>query len=156
MIEYQSCISTPFGCIAILTHRDCVERVDFFALKIRPGLSSNTFSKEAKKQVCAYLRNPRFQFDLPIRTQGSEFRNGVWSQIAQIPFGTTSTYGDIARTLNSSARAVGAACGDNLTPILIPCHRVVSQSGLGGFMHSIDGFAMRVKRWLLNHEGITS
>ena len=64
MIEYQSCISTPFGCIAILTHIDCVERVDFFALKIRPGLSSNTFSKEAKKQVCAYLRNPRFQFDL--------------------------------------------------------------------------------------------
>ena len=54
--------------------------------------------------------------------------------------------------MGSSAIAVGGACGDNSLPLLIPCHRVVGRSGLGGFMHSSVGFSLEVKWWLLNHE----
>jgi methylated-DNA-[protein]-cysteine S-methyltransferase len=51
-------------------------------------------------------------------------------------------------------RAVGQACGDNWFPILIPCHRVVSASGIGGFSHHTDGYLLNIKHWLLRHEGV--
>jgi len=65
------------------------------------------------------------------------------------------TYGQLARQLGSVPRAVGQACGANYFPIVIPCHRVVSSSGIGGFAHHAeDGFFRNVKRWLLTHEGL--
>ena len=54
----------------------------------------------------------------------------------------------------SVPRAVGQACGDNWFPILIPCHRVVSASGIGGFSHHTDGYLLNIKHWLLRHEGV--
>jgi methylated-DNA-[protein]-cysteine S-methyltransferase len=71
-----------------------------------------------------------------------------------IPAGTTHTYGDLARALASSPRAVGQAVGDNPIPIVIPCHRILAVHGLGGYMHGTEGFPLEVKRWLLHHEGI--
>ena len=70
-----------------------------------------------------------------------------------IPCGHVLTYGEIAAQLGSSPRAVGQACGNNPIPIVIPCHRVVAKSGMGGFMHHNGGFALDIKRWLLAHEG---
>jgi methylated-DNA-[protein]-cysteine S-methyltransferase len=65
------------------------------------------------------------------------------------------TYGALAAALQSSARAVGGACGANPYPVVVPCHRVIaSDGGLGGFARQRGGFLLEVKRWLLQHEGI--
>jgi methylated-DNA-[protein]-cysteine S-methyltransferase len=65
------------------------------------------------------------------------------------------TYGELARQLNTSARAVGNACRANPIPLVIPCHRVVSKSDIGGFSGSRNGAPVKSKTWLLGHEGIS-
>lgn len=71
----------------------------------------------------------------------------VWNEIAHIPYGQTATYGDIAKAIGSSPRAVGGACGANHLPIIIPCHRVVSSKDIGGFANNLS-----IKRFLLQLE----
>ena len=153
MPTYQTCISAPFGYVCICSSTDHVTRIELLASKAPSNSRLNKFAKEAREQVKAYLKNSAFKFDLPIDINGSAYRKQVWSEIAKIPAAETRTYGDIAVLMGSSARAVGGACGDNVLPILIPCHRVVARADLGGFMHSSGGFSLKVKWWLLNHEG---
>jgi methylated-DNA-[protein]-cysteine S-methyltransferase len=89
-------------------------------------------------------------FDLPLEPRGTEFQKSVWRALLDVPFGETTTYGDLARRLGKPAavRAVGAANGANPIPIVIPCHRVIGSNGsLVGF-----GGGLPVKRWLLDHE----
>lgn len=89
--------------------------------------------------------------DMPVRLLGTPFQRRVWRRIASIPYGTTVTYGEIARAVGSAPRAVGGATGRNPLPLVIPCHRVVGADGsLVGF-----GGGMRRKAWLLGHEGCT-
>jgi methylated-DNA-[protein]-cysteine S-methyltransferase len=133
---------------SVLTHIEFL--TDAPTTAIQP--LSNTLLGEAARQIQAWFENPAFIFDLPLRPQGTDFRQRVWAQIAAIPLGHTRTYGDIAKTLNSAPRAVGQACGDNPLPIIVPCHRVVSASGLGGFNHSAGESLAKIKRWLLAHE----
>lgn len=85
--------------------------------------------------------------------RGTPFQRRVWQALQQIPPGETRSYGELAKQLGSSARAVAGACRANPVPILIPCHRVVSASGSGGYMGQLDGPALEIKRWLLHHEG---
>lgn len=84
---------------------------------------------------------------------GTPFQRRVWALLQQIPAGETRSYGELARQLNSSARAVANACRANPLAILIPCHRVVAANGLGGYMGETDGEPLAIKRWLLHHEG---
>ena len=105
-------------------------------------------------QIQSYLEDPAFEFDLPLKLSGTRHRLAVWEAMQRIPAGATRTYGDLARDLGSSARAVGGACGANPVPLVVPCHRVVAAGGLGGFMGAKrDGFELAIKRWLLEHEG---
>ena len=76
----------------------------------------------------------------------------VWQALKQIPAGESICYGELAKQLGTSARAVGNACRANPLPIVVPCHRVVSASGLGGFMGQTQGAELTVKQWLLKHE----
>ena len=85
-----------------------------------------------------------------LRVSGAVLRG---KKIAAIGPGLTRSYGEIARELGSSPRAVGQACGANLVPLVVPCHRVLAAGGLGGFAHHEGGFHLAVKRWLLAHEG---
>ncbi len=105
----------------------------------------------------AYFADPARPFELPLALMGTPFRQRVWAALSTVPAGGTTTYGALARQIGSSARAVGQALGDNPIPIVIPCHRVLSATGLGGFMHTQDPmqdpFPLTVKRWLLTHEG---
>ena len=94
------------------------------------------------------LRRPRRPFDLPLAWP-APVSASVWEAIRAVPRGATTTYGTIARQLDSMPRAVGQACGDNPLPLVIPCHRVVSQQGLGGFAHHSSGYLLDVKHWLL-------
>lgn len=87
--------------------------------------------------------------DLPLNPAGTPFQRRVWAAMQAIPRGRTRRYGDLARELGSSARAVGTACGANPIPIIIPCHRVTGASSLGGYS---GGEGPDTKRYLLGLE----
>ncbi|WP_220748533.1 methylated-DNA--[protein]-cysteine S-methyltransferase [Jannaschia sp. AI_61] len=102
-------------------------------------------------QLTGYLRGERRTFDLRLAPDGSAFQRRVWQALTQIPFGTTTSYGAIARAIGApkATRAVGMANGQNPLPIVIPCHRVIAaDGGIGGFS---GGLA--TKRALLRIEG---
>ncbi len=107
--------------------------------------------REAREQLLAYFAGERREFTLPLRPVGTAFQLQVWNTLAEIPFGATWSYGDVARRIGepTAARAVGAANGRNPLPIVLPCHRVIGSDGsLTGF-----GGGLPIKRFLLEHEG---
>ncbi|HET91747.1 MAG TPA: methylated-DNA--[protein]-cysteine S-methyltransferase [Chloroflexi bacterium] len=85
----------------------------------------------ALTQLREYFSRLRRAFDLPLDLRGTPFQRQVWDEIARIPYGTTTTYGEIARRIHRprAARAVGGANGANPLPIIIPCHRVIGADG---------------------------
>ena len=93
-------------------------------------------------------KNPDFLPNIALR--GSEFRKAVWRKLLEIPYGQTTTYGALARSMNcKSAQAVGGAVGHNPLSLIVPCHRVVGTGGkLTGYAGGIDK-----KEWLLHMEG---
>ncbi len=104
------------------------------------------------KSLQAYLLNPVRDLKLDIKQQGSIYRHKVWAEICNIPFGQTLSYSALAAKIDSGARAVANACRDNPYPGIIPCHRVVAVSGLGGFMGHNTGECLQIKRKLLASE----
>lgn len=100
----------------------------------------------------AYFEDAAQSPVLPIQPTGTAFQRSVWQQISQIRTGDHATYGEIASSLKSSPRAVGQACGANPYPLIVPCHRVVSSTGIGGFAHQRQGGQLMIKQWLLDHE----
>lgn len=107
---------------------------------------------EARQQLAAYFAGARRAFDLPVA-----FRPGLEGEVMRamcaIPFGETRTYGDLAKALGAPAQAIGQACGANPLPIIVPCHRILGASGLGGY--SAPG-GVETKVALLKHEGAAS
>jgi methylated-DNA-[protein]-cysteine S-methyltransferase len=105
---------------------------------------------EAKRQLAEYFAGDRRSFDLPLDPRGDEFQEHVWALIGRIPYGRTTTYGDLARELGGQvlAKDVGAAVGRNPLSILVPCHRVVGKDG------KLTGYAggLTRKRFLLDLE----
>lgn len=77
-------------------------------------------------------RGERKKLELPLRQHGTHFQQSVWRALLDIPYGTSTTYGEIAKSLGNekAVRAVGSANGKNNIPILIPCHRVVGHGGI--------------------------
>lgn len=103
-----------------------------------------------REQLREYERGDRAAFDLGVRVPDS-FTGTVMDAMADIPYGETRTYGELAGEIGTEAVAVGQACGRNPVPILIPCHRVVGADSLGGFSAGGDR-AMELKNALLDHE----
>ncbi len=104
-------------------------------------------------QLQAYFSSSVSPITFPVLLRGTDFQQRVWHALERIPPGEVRTYGQLAEQLHSSARAVGNACRHNPVPLVVPCHRVVSASGIGGFAGSTEGAEIRIKRWLLRHEG---
>jgi methylated-DNA-[protein]-cysteine S-methyltransferase len=105
---------------------------------------------DALAQLDEYFAGTRTQFELALAPQGTPFQRRVWDLLLEIPFGTTTSYGALARTLGDPllARAVGLANGRNPIGIVVPCHRVIGADGsLTGY-----GGGLPNKRWLLDHE----
>lgn len=105
--------------------------------------------RRARDQLHAYFDAELTAFDLPLAPLGSPYRQKVWRALCDIPYGATRTYLDIARVAGGSPRAVGGANGSNPIPIIIPCHRVVATTGIGGYS---GGEGLPTKRALLSLE----
>ena len=108
--------------------------------------------REPREQLLEYFAGERRSFELPLAPQGTPFQLNVWNALAQIPYGATWSYGELAIRIGSpkAVRAVGAANGRNPLPIVLPCHRVIGSDGsLTGF-----GGGLPLKQFLLEHEGV--
>ena len=114
------------------------------------GPAPDPILDQAAKELAEYAAGERQIFDVPLSLPASDFANRFARALCAIPFGETLTYSDLARDLGVSAQAIGQACGANRIPILIPCHRVLGASSLGGFS---GGVGVDTKVWLLKHEG---
>jgi len=149
----QIITATPIGKIAVNYTDDYVLEIKQVAAQTKVKTAKDSFAKEIQKQIQAYFTDSSNSLDLPhLYQQGTDFQVQVWEQIKKIPYAQTKTYGEIAKKIKSGPRAVGNACRRNQLLLLIPCHRVVSANGVGGFMGDADGSLVRRKLWLLEHE----
>jgi methylated-DNA-[protein]-cysteine S-methyltransferase len=108
---------------------------------------SPSLCRAAREQIQDFLAGRRDRFELPLAAQGTPFQQRVWQALREIPFGVTTSYGALARTVGraGAARAVGRANATNPICLIVPCHRVIGANG------SLTGFAFgeRLKRQLL-------
>lgn len=153
---YQAIINIPSRqsgfALGLRCNADEILAIEF--LTPRAALAPrNPLAMETMRQLNAYLKDPAFEFGLPLAPAGTPFQRRVWAGIAAIPSGETRTYGMLAQSINSAPRPVGGACGANPYAVVVPCHRVVAGGGLGGFGGEHGGWALQIKRWLLAHEG---
>ncbi|MFG2602592.1 methylated-DNA--[protein]-cysteine S-methyltransferase [Streptomyces sp. NPDC048514] len=119
---------------------------------VRPEDRDDRPFTAAHRQLDAYFAGRRTRFDLPLTVTGSPFQRTVWQALEEVPYGTTTTYGELTARLGlprSEIRAVGRALGANPLLLVRPCHRVIGADG------SMRGYAGGVehKVWLLTHEG---
>ena len=151
-MDYQAKLSVPFGVLGIRCSEDALLGVDFLPPDEKLQRARSAFAAVVCAQLQRYVEDPRAQFSVPLKTGGTAHQQKVCQAMLAIPRGETRSYGELAAQLHSSAQAVGQACGANTIPIIIPCHRVVGKSGLGGFMRAASGTSLDIKRWLLAHE----
>lgn len=144
---------TPFALLGIRTVGDLVTDIEYLPVAAAPLAPTTKLAERACKELEHYLDDPEYLPKIPYEYVGTPFQCKVWKTINAIPAGHTLTYVDVARALRTAPRPVGGACGANRLPIVIPCHRVVSTNGIGGFMNSRSADALKIKRWLLRHEG---
>lgn len=154
-MNYQAKLSAPFGMLGIRCSKTALLGIDFLTANEHSQPPVSDLAVQVCVQLRAYLEHPDVQFSFPLDYVATVHRQKVWRALSAIPRGQTRSYGELARELHSSAQAVGQACGANPFPIVIPCHRVVSRAGLGGFMHHAAGDVLDIKRWLLAHESLT-
>jgi methylated-DNA-[protein]-cysteine S-methyltransferase len=101
----------------------------------------NALLADAKSQLAAYFAGERTEFTMPLAPDGTAFQRKVWSELIKIPYGTTVSYGEVARRIGnpSASRAVGLANGANPIAVIIPCHRVIGTDGkLTGYGGGLD------------------
>ncbi len=144
----QISMHAPIGDLTISAEDNIIVSLDWGWAQEQ---NTNTLLQDAKSQLNDYFDGLRKNFDLLLEPPGTNFQLRVWSMMEQIPYGKTITYGEIAKALGSSARAVGMACGANPIPVIIPCHRVVAANDMGGY--SGDG-GVETKRALLHLERV--
>ncbi|MEY5049256.1 MAG: hypothetical protein RLZZ175_2615 [Bacteroidota bacterium] len=117
------------------------ENTAFDSLKNKfPNANFQNQTDNFHKIALEYLCNPKTELELNLHIKGSDFQINIWNILLDIPFGKTTTYGNIAQKINQpkASRAVGTAIGKNPIAYIIPCHRVIQNSGsLGGYMWGI-------------------
>ena len=149
-------IDSPVGPLMLAANDSAVLHIEFRDNR-HPADRSNWHGGEsaildaAQSQLQEYFAGRRRVFDLPLAPHGTEFQRTVWQALADIPYGNTISYAQLAQRLGNpnGTRAVGAANGRNPLPIVLPCHRVIgADGGLTGF-----GGGLPTKEFLLRLEG---
>ena len=161
-LQLDAIIDAPFGAVGlfVLKNQTMGEQIsiellteDFLTKSHAPKPAENKTVQKIASQIAAYFGDAKHEFNLTIVQHGTPFQQRVWQAISAIPCGQVLTYGQLAAQIGSGPRAVANACGANNLPLIVPCHRVVAQNGIGGFMQgNPDG--LKVKKWLLKHEGL--
>jgi methylated-DNA-[protein]-cysteine S-methyltransferase len=140
-------------CLLDFRYRKMRKAVD---TRIKNGLNAeflendNEVLQQTKKQLDEYLNGNRKEFSLPLLMVGTDFQKSIWKSLMQVPYGSTSTYLQLAKNIHNekAVRAVASANGANSISIIIPCHRVIGSNGqLVGY-----GGGLSVKKRLLNLE----
>jgi len=139
---------SPIGDLTISTEDGALVALDWGWARDQ---SADDLLDRAKAQLEAYFDAKSETFDLPLSPAGTAFQQRVWALMQDISYGKTMSYGEMADTLGSAARAVGMACGANPIPVIIPCHRVLAANGMGGY--SGEG-GVETKVALLRLEGV--
>ncbi len=140
---------SPVGPLSVIVQDGAVVRLEWAVV----SGETDPIAAAAVAQLSDYFAGTRQAFDLPLAPRVSDFQKKFGAALCAIPFGETRTYGDLARVLGVPAQAIGQACGANPIPIIIPCHRVLGATGLGGFSGA-GGVEGKVQ--LLRHEGAAS
>ncbi len=151
--DYAAVVPTPVGFLGIRLSGGQLVGIDFAPPSTSVDAAPDRIAHEVLDQLVHYFEDSAWRFDLSLAMRGTSFQRRVWQALCRIPSGSTRSYGELARELGSSARAVGGACRRNPIPIVVPCHRVIAaDGGAGGFMGQRDGDALAIKMWLLDHE----
>lgn len=146
--------STLKGICRIALGQDDADQ--FFGYMQKLGKYTCDSDKNLKymNQLDGYFKGMLREFEMDFDIKGTVFQLKVWNELKKIPYGQVRTYGDISRSLGMSCpRAVGQANKRNPLPIVIPCHRVVSSSGIGGYSGETSGSRVDIKKCLLELEG---
>ena len=146
------CVPSPIGDLQLYSDGRHLVKIGLPEKEDEPARAGNDPVLEAcAEQLAEYFRGTRRRFELPLAPRGTDFQRRVWQALAEIPYGETRSYGEIARVIGRprAVRAVGAANGRNPLPIVVPCHRVIGSDG------SLTGFAwgLAAKICLLELEG---
>jgi methylated-DNA-[protein]-cysteine S-methyltransferase len=150
--RFDAVIDAPFGRVGIILSDGALVDVSFLAAASPLVKPATVYARNVCRRLTGYFRRPQVRFDIGLALNGTAFQQRVWRALQRIPAGQVVSYGELARRLKSSPRAVGNACRRNPIPIIVPCHRVVAASGDGGFMGKRNGRPLVIKRWLLAHE----
>jgi methylated-DNA-[protein]-cysteine S-methyltransferase len=152
-------LATPLGGLTVGADGDALTSLRFPEHRQLAPLSATSrrddgaaVFAEARRQLAAYFAGELRAFALPVAPRGSDFQRKLWAALAELPYGATTSYGELARRLGSHARAVGHANARNPLSILVPCHRVIGADG------ALTGYAggLARKRWLLAHEAASA
>jgi methylated-DNA-[protein]-cysteine S-methyltransferase len=145
----QLSLHSPIGDITVSEEAGSIVAVDWGWGRDQ---TATPLLQRAAEQLHAYFDMALTEFDLPLAPAGTAYQRRVWQALCGIPHGETCSYRDIARLAGGSPRSVGQANGCNPIPIIIPCHRIVAATHLGGYSGG-DGLA--TKRYLLTLEART-
>jgi len=147
--ESRAMVSTPVGWVEICEEYGLISSVTIESEGANE-LPQTALLCLAVQQIEEYFSGHRQDFTLPLKDQGTAFRQKCWDALCRIPYGQTRSYGEQARMIGGTryARAVGQANHHNPYSIIVPCHRVVASDGtLGGYASGLNR-----KQWLLDHE----
>ncbi|MGB5261835.1 MAG: methylated-DNA--[protein]-cysteine S-methyltransferase [Gammaproteobacteria bacterium] len=151
--KYSLVLESPLGRLGIRLEHEAVCRLDYLPASVPVKAARTRFERRIARAIERYFERPDVPFSLPLALSGTPFQQRVWSALQAIPHGETRTYAGLASQLGSGARAVGNACRRNPVSIVVPCHRVVAASGMGGYGGQTGDRAIWRKHWLLSHEG---
>lgn len=150
--HFSAIISSPIGQLGYIVSNDQLITLTLVPEQQKEQPPTDKFSKQVAKELKAYFKNSEYSFNIAIQPQGTAFQQKVWRTLQTIPPGTTVTYGTLAKQLKSGPRAIGQACRTNPILLIVPCHRIVSSQGIGGYGGMHHGDLLDIKKWLLAHE----
>ena len=151
--HYDAVIDSPLGKLGIVIEGDRLLAIDFLSGSRKKKTPDNATAREVVNQLKQYFKNPEWEFSIPLLPAKTAFGRRIRNALNNIPVGQVRSYGAVAKKLKTAPRAVGGACRANPVPIVVPCHRVVAEKGIGGFSGSTQGKEIMIKQWLLGHEG---
>lgn len=138
-------MSSPVGPLLLIEDGGRLVEIRFDASG-EPDRDETPLLKRAQSQIEAYFAGRRKTFDLPLIPARTDFQRRVRKAMIAIPWGQTLSYGEVAHAAGGAPRAVGQACGANMLPLVVPCHRVLAANGIGGYS---GGNGLDTKRFLL-------